>query len=35
MGGGEGKVIIFRPNCCACSITSRVTCESCPSRANR
>jgi hypothetical protein len=31
----EGKVIISRPKCYACFIPFRLTCELCPSRANR
>jgi hypothetical protein len=31
----EGKVIISKSSCCACSIASRLTCEPCPSKVNR
>ncbi len=31
----DNKVIISKPNCCACSITSRLTCEPCPFRVNK
>ncbi len=31
----ESKVIISKSNCCACSITSKLTCEPCPFKVNR
>jgi hypothetical protein len=31
----EGKIIIFMSNCFAYSIAFKLTCEPCPSRANR
>jgi len=31
----EGKVIIYKPNCCSYSIAFKLTCEPCPSKVNR